>query len=122
MFLLFFATVIVSVFFVSEVQADYYSYRKPITINSGQVSSGPHSNFPMLFSVTDANLKSTGSGGHVQNSSGYDIVFRGSDGIQIDHEIEKYMATTGEFVAWGRVSSIWMFAAHGSSLRGQQQD
>ncbi|HME44760.1 MAG TPA: hypothetical protein VKF36_16845, partial [Syntrophorhabdales bacterium] len=41
---------------VREVQA-FYAYQKKISVNSGQVSAGPLSNFPMLFSVTDPNLK-----------------------------------------------------------------
>jgi hypothetical protein len=43
----------------------------------------------------------------VTDASGDDIIFRASDGItQLDHEIEKYTATTGELVAWVRVPSI----------------
>jgi hypothetical protein len=77
--------------------------------------SGP-TNFPMLVSFTDANLKTTGNGGNVFSSSGNDIIFRATDdttcgGVgtspcQLDHEIEKYNPATGELVAWVRVPYI----------------
>jgi hypothetical protein len=96
-----------------------FRYRKAITIQSGQVSSGPHTNFPMLVSVTDANLKTTANGGRVAsydagNNDPRDIIFRALDSTTcngtapctLDHEIEKYTASTGELVAWVRVPSI----------------
>ena len=104
-------------FSLREAQAQgSFQYRKSITINSGQVSSGPQTNFPFLFSTTDPNLKTVANGGHVESSSGYDIIFRGTDDTTcggagtspctLDHEIEKYVGTTGELVAWVRVPSI----------------
>ncbi len=59
--------------------------------------------FPMLFSVTDANLKSTGNGGKVGQTDGGDILFTNRDGTKLSHEIEKYTPTTGELVAWVKV-------------------
>ena len=61
----------------------------------------------MLFSVTDNNLK-TSPTGHVQNSNGYDIIFRATDTTTcggasvctLDHEIERYNSSTGELIAW----------------------
>ena len=93
-----------------------FSYRKSITIQASQVTSGPQTNFPFLFNTTDADLKTVANGGHVQNANGYDIIFRGVDDTTcggagaapctLDHEIEKYDGTTGELVAWVRVPSI----------------
>jgi hypothetical protein len=83
-----------------------YNFRKSITVNSGQVIGGPHANFPLLVSLTDANLKTTANGGNVTDAGGDDIIFRDSAGTQLDHEIESYTATTGVLVAWVRVPSI----------------
>lgn len=84
-----------------------YNFRKSITVGAGQVISGPLTNFPLLVNVTDANLKTTANGGNVTDAGGDDIIFRASDGVtQLDHEIERYTATTGEMVAWVRVPSI----------------
>ena len=43
-----------------------YSFKKPITIDNNMVSgTADHTDFPFLVSVTDADLKHTGSGGDV---------------------------------------------------------
>ena len=93
-----------------------YSYRKSITVNASQVSGGPQTNFPLLVSLTDADLKNAASGGRVQHSRGYDIIFRGQDDATcggagtspctLSHEVEKYDGTTGELIAWVRIPSI----------------
>ena len=100
-----------------------FGYRKAITVQSGKVSSGPHTDFPMLVSVTDANLRTVANGGRVAsydatNNDPRDIISRalddttcnvaggGTNPCTLDHEIEKYNASTGELVAWVRVPSI----------------
>jgi hypothetical protein len=83
-----------------------YGYRMPITINKAKVS-GTQSNFPVLVSITSASLKSEINGGHVKNGSGYDIVFRASDGTTaLPHDMESYIAATGQLIAWVKVPSI----------------
>jgi len=83
-----------------------FGYRMPITINKIKVS-GNQSNFPVLISVTSASLKSEINGGHVKNGSGYDIVFRASDGTTaLPHDMESYIAATGQLIAWVKVPSI----------------
>jgi hypothetical protein len=85
-----------------------YSYAKQITIQSSQVSGGANlTNFPVLISVTDNNLRTTANGGHVTNANGYDIVFYTSDCLtQLSHQIESYTATSGNFVAWVNVPTV----------------
>jgi len=84
-----------------------YTYRRIIDITDAQVSGGPHANFPMLFCVTLADLKTTANGGKVTDAQGDDIVFAASDGTtQLSHQVEKYDATTGELLAWVRVPSL----------------
>jgi len=97
-----------------------YNYSKSITIDRTKISScATLSNYPVLFSVTDANLKLTGSGGHVTDAGGDDIIFRafdtttcgGPSSCTLDHQIEKYVNTTGELVAWVRLPSVNTSAA-----------
>jgi hypothetical protein len=77
-----------------------WSSRKSITINSGQVT-GTLTNFPMLFSVSDATLV-----GNVQ-ASGNDILFTLSDGTtKLNHQIESYTSATGTLAAWVKVPSL----------------
>ncbi|MBN1421611.1 MAG: DUF2341 domain-containing protein [Planctomycetes bacterium] len=70
--------------------------------------------YPLLFSVTDADLKTTGNGGRVTDADGDDIVFRardaatcgGPDACTLDHEIERYEPATGKLVAWVRIPRL----------------
>ncbi|MEK7129903.1 MAG: DUF2341 domain-containing protein, partial [Patescibacteria group bacterium] len=95
---------------VKEAEAAFptgYTYRRLIDITDAQVSSGPHTNFPIVVSSTIADLKTTANGGDVTDAEGDDIIFTASDGTtQLAHEVEKYTATTGELVAWVRVPSL----------------
>ena len=99
----------------------YFVYHKSITVQAGQVSNGPLTNFPMLVSVTDPNLATTANGGHVASYNAgttdpWDIVFMalddttcggaGTSPCRLNHEIETYVASTGRLVAWVRVPSI----------------
>lgn len=85
-----------------------YKYKKSITIDHTKVSGGSNlSNFPVLISNTDTDLKTSGNGGKVQNSSGFDIIFVDStETTKLDHEIEKYVATTGEIEMWVRIPTL----------------
>ncbi|UII34567.1 DUF2341 domain-containing protein [Fulvivirga ulvae] len=102
--------VIVFLTFINFLQAQPvgYSYAKKITIQSSQVSGGADLvDFPVLISVTDNDLRETSSGGHVTNVNGYDIIFTTSDcGTLLDHQIERYVSTTGEYIAWVRIPTL----------------
>lgn len=109
-----------------------YTYRKAITIDSDQVSgSGDLTDFPMFFSDTLSYLKTTTHGGEVTNDNGYDIVFASdsSGATQLDHEIERYNSTTGQFEAWVEVptvsynsdTTIYLFYAS-STISTSQED
>jgi hypothetical protein len=57
--------------------------------------------------VTDANLKTTGNGGGVGKTDGADLLFTASDGTtKLDHEIETYVATSGQTIAWVRIPTL----------------
>lgn len=86
-----------------------FQYNRTITVQSGQVSSGPHSNFPMLVAGTYSYLATVANGGKVQNASGYDIGFYSNSDCstgKLDWEIESWSATTGAIAAWVEVVSI----------------
>jgi len=82
-----------------------YFYYKEIVIDYEKVDETLE-NYPMLFSITDANLKTTGNGGQVTNANGYDIIFTDTDETPLSHEIEEYNASTGEFISWVKIPSL----------------
>ncbi len=87
-----------------EARAGWYdgswTYRKAITVQSSKVET-TETSFPVLVSVTDPDLKSTGNGGHVSQANGYDIIFTDDDGTSLlDFEIESWNSSTGEIQAW----------------------
>lgn len=84
-----------------------WTYRRPITIDHTKVAtSSSLSNFPMLFSVTDSELKYTSFGGRVGNTDGTDMLFTDSSGTKLNHEIEKYSSSTGETLVWVNVPTL----------------
>jgi hypothetical protein len=85
-----------------------FIYRKAITIDRTKVACGTMNDFPFLVKIaSDNDLRSVANEGHVENSSGYDFIFRDSDGItQLDHEIEKYDPETGQLVVWVRIPTL----------------
>lgn len=83
-----------------------YGYKKKITIDHDKVA-GDETDFPILISVTDGNLADTANGGHIESSSGYDIVFYDStENTLLKHEIERYVNTNGLLVFWVKIPSI----------------
>jgi thermitase len=107
-----------------------WTNRKPITVDHTQVS-GPSSlsNFPMLFSVIDANLKTVANGGSVGKSDGTDILFTAADAVtKLAHEIERYNPATGELVAWVKVPALSpsadtsLYVYYGNAAAADQQD
>jgi hypothetical protein len=95
-----------------------YAYQRTITVNSGQVA-GTQSNFPMLVLNPTTSLKTTGNGGRVQNSNGYDIIFVNGAGTTLPFELvghgtasTTYSPSTGNAEFWVSVASI----ADGTSI------
>src|SRR6202043_2418231 len=52
-----------------------YVRRRTITIDHTKVPNTDQTNFPVLISGTYSYLATTGNGGYVTNSNGYDVVF-----------------------------------------------
>lgn len=83
-----------------------YGYKKKITLNHAEID-GDETDFPVLISVTDADLKDEANGGHVKSANGYDIIFYNDDeDTLLKHEIEYYLNTNGQLVYWVKVPSL----------------
>jgi len=77
-----------------------WSYKKAITIDATKIS-GTHTNFPVLISLaSDTDLAT-----HAQDD-GDDILFTDTNNVKLAHEIEKFVKSTGELVAWVKIPSI----------------
>lgn len=84
-----------------------YSYRKLITIDNTKVSGSSNlTDFPFLFSKTDADLADTSNSGYVQNGTYLDIRFETTGGTKLSHEIESYTNTTGAIIAWVKIPTL----------------
>jgi biopolymer transport protein ExbB len=104
----FFCLFVPAMFFSKHLNAQLsgYTYGKTVTIQGSQIS-GTQTNFPVLISLTDNSLRTTGNGGRVRNANGYDIVFTLPDCSTIlPMQIERYDAASGNFVAWVRLPSL----------------
>jgi len=107
-----------------------WTNRKAITIDHTKVSGASSlTNFPMLFSVTDANLKTLANGGNVGKVDGTDILFTAADAVtKLSHEIERYNPATGELVAWVKVPALspsadtGLYVYYGNAAATDQQD
>lgn len=83
-------------------------YYSPISINAAQVPSA-QTDFPVLVSQTDARFKTTGNGGHVANSSGFDIRPYSDTGLTLPisgYELERYNASSGEVIMWVKIGTL----------------
>lgn len=108
-----------------------YTYRRSITVDYTKVQGSNQTNFPVLVSGTYSYLATVANGGKVQNSNGYDVAFYSDEALttQLDHEVEKYVATTGEVVYWVRiptlsytVNTVFYMAYGDSGISTSQED
>jgi hypothetical protein len=77
-----------------------FGYYKSVTIDPTQCGGSNSTNFPVTIWVTDADLKTVGNGGKVQNASGFDIRPYADSGASsaLTYELVPgvYTATTGK--------------------------
>ena len=102
-------TVLLSLFTISALaQPSGYDYGKQLLVSSTQVAGSTNfTDFVMLVNFIDADLRTTANGGQVNNANGFDIVFTlGDCNTLLDHQIEKYVATTGEYIAWVKIPTL----------------
>ena len=85
-----------------------YSYYISHTVVSSKVVSGAHTDFPVLIDTTSNDLRTTGNGGYVTNSSGYDIQPASDAACTsfLSFERESYSASTGQVRMHVKVSSL----------------
>ncbi len=83
-------------------------YHRTITINHTLCGSASSTNFPVLVSATDATLKSVANGGHVNNTSGKDILFYSDSGFSslLNWEIDFYDPVNGILDAWVNIPTV----------------
>lgn len=74
-----------------------FSYYKTFTVDYTQAGTSDSTNFPVTIFVTDTDLKTTGNGGYVQNTNGYDIRPYSDSALTtaLTYELVNYTASTG---------------------------
>jgi concanavalin A-like lectin/glucanase superfamily protein/uncharacterized protein DUF2341 len=85
-----------------------FSFSRTLTIDHTKCGSADSTNFPVLFSGTYSWLATVANGGHVQSSSGYDIVFA-SDAAGtslLSFERANYNASTGLVEFWVKIPTV----------------
>ncbi|MEL6922992.1 MAG: DUF2341 domain-containing protein, partial [Bacteroidota bacterium] len=91
----------------TTVNYSRFDYKKTVTVNAGRVSGTSNlTNFPIRFSLVDADLRSVANGGKVQSANGYDILFYDLSNNKLDHQIESYDPVTGTLEAWITIPSL----------------
>lgn len=95
--------------YVLDDLSKIYRYRKSITIDKTKVS-GTNTDFPALIDVTADELKTTGNGGNVEDTNGYDLVVSSTDATDgsgtLPFDRLSYNATTGQFQAFAKAASV----------------
>lgn len=83
-------------------------YYQSLTVDHTKLGSSDLTNYPVLVSFTDANLKTAANGGHVNNVGANNIwVSTTSNGVtKVPFEMQYYDPTTGQVVIWVRGSSV----------------
>ncbi len=84
-----------------------WCYRKAVTIPAGSVTGPDINGFTMLVHVTDADLML-----HARSDAA-DLYFADATGTKLAYERQKWVAATGELVAWVRLP---MLPAAGTTL------
>jgi hypothetical protein len=85
-----------------------YAYRRVITIAHSQVPNTDQPNFPLALAGTYPYLATAANGGHVQNASGYDIIFAAdaAGSTVLNWDVETYNAATGAVAFWIQVPTV----------------
>ena len=85
-----------------------YGFYRTLTIDKTKVPNTNRTDFPVLVSGTYSWLATVANGGKVQHASGYDVAFYSDAALttQLKHEVERWIATTGEVVYWVKVPTV----------------
>lgn len=100
--------VILLLFLFAQSALGAFTYKRTVTFDHTKCGSANSTNFVALISVTDANLKTIGNGGHVQSSSGFDIRPYSDSGLStaLSFELDKYVAATGQLIMWVKIPTM----------------
>ncbi|MBA2541922.1 MAG: hypothetical protein H0V17_19915 [Deltaproteobacteria bacterium] len=81
---------------------------RELDLDDAQVSGGPHTDFPLLVSLTETWLRDRDNGGDVSLPDALDVIFTSdqSGTIRLAHEIEIYRPDTGTLIAWVRIPAL----------------
>jgi len=79
---------------------------RAIELEAGQVSGGPHTDFPLLFSLSEPWLRDVAHGGDVALADGLDIYFTADRSTVLMHEVESYDAVAGTLAAWVKIPAL----------------
>jgi PKD repeat protein len=84
---------------------DQYLYGRRLTIPPSNVIGGEDlTDFPVLVSLSDEQLRYSSYGGHVQHPLGYDLIFTMDDcSTPLAYHIDQYDNQDGELIAWVRI-------------------
>ncbi|QNL22337.1 DUF2341 domain-containing protein [Hyphobacterium sp. CCMP332] len=105
-------TVLVSVVAPYDPALGDYTNRRKFTTDNTLVFGDngdidPHTDFPILISITDTCLRTLANGGNLRSDNAFDILFTDSDGSTVlDHETELYDPVTGRLVVWVKIPSL----------------
>lgn len=85
-----------------------WTARRAVTIDHTKIGSTDLTNYPVLISGTYTYLKTTGNGGNVTSSSGYDIEFCADTSCvtKLNWETESWSGTTGTVIYWVQVPTV----------------
>ena len=85
-----------------------FTYYRTLTVDHTQCGTADSTNFPVLVYISDSTLKDVSHGGHVQSSTGADILFFSDSGAatQIASEIDYYDNVNGIVWAWVQVGTL----------------
>src|SRR5262245_47216501 len=107
-----------------------FGFKRTITIDHTKCGSSNSTNFPVLINTTDVKLKHTSSGGNVQNTNGYDIVFYADSALtqKLDYHMYYYSPTGGQWIGRVRVPTVsssadtTIYLAYGDASIGSSQE
>jgi gliding motility-associated-like protein len=84
-----------------------YAYERDITLNYTKVAGGKDlSNFPVLINLTSLDFLKPFPAGQILNPNCYDLIFTDGNYNKLDHQIEYYSSTDGDFIAWVRIPTL----------------
>ena len=113
---------------VSSLWSNGYLRRAQLRLPKWGTATNTMANFLLPVVLTDPYLKSTGNGGIVQSTSGWDIRFENAAGARLGHRLYAYDPAAGTVVAlvnmardFGAGESIFCFAGK-SGLVASEED